>query len=63
MYVGYQMPMLDSDIEVVMAMFDTNVFSVLTVTQTLAPLLIGAKRTVINISSVGVEFALVYSSM
>lgn len=60
---GYQMPMLDSDIEVVKAMFDTNVFSVLTVTQALALLLTERKGTIINISSVGGEFAPVYLSM
>jgi 1-acylglycerone phosphate reductase len=57
------MPMLDSDISIVKAMFDTNVFSVLAVTQALAPQLIAAKGTIINIGSVGGGFALVYSSM
>jgi 1-acylglycerone phosphate reductase len=60
---AYQMPLLDSDISMVKAMSDTNVFSVLTVTQALAPQLIAAKGTIINIGSVGGEFALPYPSM
>jgi 1-acylglycerone phosphate reductase len=57
------MPFLDSDIEIVKSMFDTNIFSVLTVTQALALFLIAAKGTIINIGSVRGEFALAYSSM
>jgi 1-acylglycerone phosphate reductase len=57
------MPILDSDVEIVKAMFDTNVFSVLKVTQALAPLLMEAKGTIINIGSVAGEFPLVYSGM
>jgi 1-acylglycerone phosphate reductase len=55
------MLILDSDIEIAKAMFDTNVLAVLTITQALAPLLIEAKGTIINIGSVDGEFALVYS--
>jgi short-subunit dehydrogenase len=44
-------------------MFDTNIFAAVTVTHALAPLLISAKGTIINIGSVGGEFALVYSTM
>lgn len=55
------MPLLDSDVEVVKSLFETNVFGVLSVTQALAPLLIEAKGTIINIGSVAGEFALVYS--
>jgi len=43
-------------------MFDTNASTALTITQALAPLLIEAKGTIINIGSVGGEFALTYSS-
>ncbi|KAJ5662896.1 hypothetical protein N7507_003627 [Penicillium longicatenatum] len=49
---GYSMPLLDSDVSVAKAMFDVNVFAVVTVTQAFAPLLISSKGTIINIGSV-----------
>jgi NAD(P)-dependent dehydrogenase (short-subunit alcohol dehydrogenase family) len=61
MHAGYQMPLLDSDVDTIKSLFETNVFAVLSVTQGLVPLLIEAKGTIINISSVAGEFALVYS--
>lgn len=50
--LGYALPLLDSDIEVAKKMFDVNVFGVMGLTQAFAPLLIQAKGTIINISSV-----------
>jgi NAD(P)-dependent dehydrogenase (short-subunit alcohol dehydrogenase family) len=49
---GYSMPLLDSDVSVAKKMFDVNVFAVVTVTQSFAPLLIASKGTIINIGSV-----------
>jgi short-subunit dehydrogenase len=46
------MPLLDSDVSVAKKMFDVNVFAVVTVTQSFAPLLIASKGTIINIGSV-----------
>ncbi len=57
------MPMLDSDINAVRRMFETNVFAALTVSQAFAPLLIVSKGTIVNIGSVAGEFPLVYSGM
>ncbi|RDW59445.1 hypothetical protein BP6252_12532 [Coleophoma cylindrospora] len=48
----YGMPLLDVDIATAQAMFDTNVFGVLRMTQDFAPLLIQSKGMIINISSV-----------
>lgn len=51
-HTGYALPLLDNDIEVAKKMFDVNVFAVMALTQAFAPLLIEAKGTIINISSV-----------
>ncbi|RDW65189.1 hypothetical protein BP5796_09881 [Coleophoma crateriformis] len=50
--LAYGMPLLDVDIATAQAMFDTNVFGVLRMTQDFAPLLIHSKGMIINISSV-----------
>jgi NAD(P)-dependent dehydrogenase (short-subunit alcohol dehydrogenase family) len=45
---GFVMPLLDSDIEMGQRMFDVNVWGVVRVTQTFAPLVVNAKGTVVN---------------
>ncbi|KAL9116371.1 MAG: hypothetical protein Q9187_007106 [Circinaria calcarea] len=47
------MPTLDFDIETAKSMFDINVWGMMRVTQAFAPLVIAAKGTVANISSIG----------
>lgn len=47
------MPLLDQDLEQGKAIFDTNVWGQLAVTQAFAPLLIKAKGTVVFITSLG----------
>ena len=49
--VGFIMPLLDTDIEDSKKLFDVNVWGVLAVTQAFAPMLIEARGTVLNISS------------
>jgi len=49
---GYAVALLDADISEAKKLFDVNVFSVITVTQAFAPLLIQAKGTVVNIGSI-----------
>ncbi len=49
---GLFMPALDVDIEEARKVFDVNFWGALGVTQNFAPLLIAAKGTVINISSI-----------
>ena len=46
------MPLLDNDIEAAKRIFDTNVWGALAVTQAFAPLIINAKGTVVNITSI-----------
>ena len=48
----YVVPALDADIEAAKKMFDVNLWGALAVTQAFAPLVIAAKGSVINISSV-----------
>jgi 1-acylglycerone phosphate reductase len=48
---GYSMPLMDADLNGVRKLFDLNVISVLGVTQAFFPLLLKAKGTVVNISS------------
>lgn len=48
---NYFMPLLDQDIEAGKALYDTNVWGPLAVTQAFAPLLIKAKGTVVFITS------------
>ena len=45
-------PLLDADVDATRRLFEVNVFSTLTVTQAFAPLLIAAKGTILNVSSV-----------
>lgn len=49
--VGYVMPLLDTSVEESKKLFEVNVWGVLSVTQKFAPLVIVAKGTVLNISS------------
>ena len=55
---GYAGPLLDADLEEGKRMFDVNFWGVLAVTQGFADLLVKAKGTVVNISSIA---ASVYS--
>lgn len=49
---GFIMPVLDTDIDEGRRLFEVNVFGVLAVTQAFAPLIIAAKGTVVNNSSI-----------
>jgi len=49
---GYNMPLLDTEIEVAKKLFNLNVFAVIAVTQSFAPLLIAAKGTILTVGSV-----------
>ena len=49
------MPTLDFDIETAEKMFDINVWGLIRVTQEFAPLIIAAKGTIVNISSISTE--------
>ncbi|KAI9712848.1 MAG: hypothetical protein M1820_001470 [Bogoriella megaspora] len=51
--IGYTGPLLDINIEEAKRLYDTNVWSILSMTQAFAPMLIKAKGKVVNISSVG----------
>ncbi|KAI9686871.1 MAG: hypothetical protein M1822_002624 [Bathelium mastoideum] len=55
---GYTGPLLDVDLDRAKKLFDTNVWSILGMTQAFAPMLIKAKGKVVNISSVGGLLAL-----
>ena len=46
------MPTLDFDIETAKSMYDINVWGMVRVTQAFAPLVIAAKGTIVNISSI-----------
>jgi 1-acylglycerone phosphate reductase len=50
--VGYNLPLLDTNISEAKKMFDVNVFALVAVTQAFSPLLIASKGTIINIGSV-----------
>ncbi|KAK9234250.1 hypothetical protein V1525DRAFT_350564 [Lipomyces kononenkoae] len=51
--IGYVMPTLDVEITEAKKVFDVNLWGVLAVTQAFAPLVIAAKGSIVNISSVG----------
>lgn len=50
--IGYNLPLLDTNVATAKKTFDVNVFALVAVTQAFAPLLIASKGTVINIGSV-----------
>ncbi|KAI0409136.1 NAD(P)-binding protein [Xylaria palmicola] len=49
---NYTMPVMDTDIEESKKLFDTNLWGVVRVTQAFSPLLVNARGTVVNISSI-----------
>lgn len=49
---GFVMPLLDTDLDEARRMFEVNIFGVLAVTQAFAPLVIAAKGTIVNNSSI-----------
>ena len=49
--IGYTMPVADSYIKQVRAVFDVNVFGALEITQAFLPLIVASKGTIVNISS------------
>jgi len=57
------MPLLDANIKEMRDVYELNVFSVLAVTQALAPSIIAAKGKVINIGSIVGRIAQPYSGM
>lgn len=59
---GYVMPFLDSSIETSQKMFDVNVWGVMRVTQTFAPLVIAAKGMIVNNVSTAAVLGLPYQS-
>ncbi|KAJ5439633.1 oxidoreductase [Penicillium daleae] len=59
---GFVMPLLDSDIEMGQRMFDVNVWGVVRVTQTFAPLVVNAKGTVVNNVSTAARVGLPYQA-
>ncbi|KAK3335236.1 hypothetical protein B0T19DRAFT_470537 [Cercophora scortea] len=61
--VGMTVPMLDTDIDEAKALFDVNFFGVVRVTQAFAPLLVQAKGTIVNISSIAGEVSDIWTSM
>lgn len=52
MDLGYNLPLLDTNVAEAKKMFDVNVFALISVTQAFSPLLIASKGTVINIGSI-----------
>ncbi|KAJ5743577.1 oxidoreductase [Penicillium manginii] len=60
---GFVMPLLDSDIEMGQHLFDVNVWGVVRVTQTFAPLLVRAKGTIVNNISTASCMGLPYQGM
>ncbi|KAJ5984624.1 oxidoreductase [Penicillium waksmanii] len=60
---GFVMPLLDSNIEMGQRMFDVNVWGVVRVTQTFAPLLVHAKGTIVNNISTASCLGLPYQGM
>ena len=59
---NYTVPALDFDLTEVQATFDTNVFAVMRMCQTFAPLLIQAKGTIVQIGSVAGKIPYVFGS-
>ena len=59
---NYTMPALDVDLSEVQATFETNVFAVMRMCQTFAPLLIQAKGTIVQIGSLAGEIPYVFGS-
>ncbi len=59
---NYTIPALDVDFAEVQATFETNVFSVMRMCQTFAPLLIQAKGTIVQIGSLAGEIPYVFGS-
>jgi 1-acylglycerone phosphate reductase len=47
--LGYPMPLLDVQLDIAKKMFDVNVFAVVGVMQAFSPLLIAAKKKILNI--------------
>jgi NAD(P)-dependent dehydrogenase (short-subunit alcohol dehydrogenase family) len=60
---GYSMPLMDVDIAEAKKLFDVNVFAIISVTQAFAPLLIEAKGTIVNNSSIVAFFPLPLQGM
>ena len=60
---AYTATVLDSKISDVKKLFDTNVFGLLSVTQSFAPLLFSAKGTIVNIGSIAALVAGPYASL
>ncbi|KAK3693395.1 hypothetical protein B0T22DRAFT_525757 [Podospora appendiculata] len=61
--VGMTAPMLDTDIDKARHLFDVNFFGVVRVTQAFSPLLVQAKGTLVNISSIAGEVSDIWTSM
>ena len=59
---NYTIPALDVEITEVQATFETNVFSVMRMCQTFAPLLVQAKGTIVQIGSLAGEIPYVFGS-
>ena len=59
---NYTVPALDVDLDEVQATFETNVFAVMRMCQTFAPLLIRAKGTIVQIGSLAGEIPYVFGS-
>ena len=59
---NYTVPALDVDLTEVQATFETNVFAVMRMCQTFAPLLIQAKGTIVQIGSLAGEIPYVFGS-
>ena len=60
---NYTLPALDVDVSEVQATFETNVFAVMRMCQTFAPLLIQAKGTIVQIGSLAGEIPYVFGSV
>ncbi|KAL9023105.1 MAG: hypothetical protein Q9196_007385 [Gyalolechia fulgens] len=56
-------PLIEADMATAKRLFDVNVLGLLAVTQAFAPMLIAAKGTVVNISSVGGILAMPWSGL
>jgi 1-acylglycerone phosphate reductase len=61
--VGYTMPLLDVDISVARETFEVNFFGVISAVQGFSPLLIKARGTIINISSIAGELSPPWQTM
>lgn len=60
---NYTVPALDVELAEIQATFETNVFSVMLMCQTFAPLLIQAKGTIVQIGSVAGEIPYVFGAV